>query len=97
MVAAATPPRVPERQVTDRRIVLVHTVPFTDPDQLKQSCTSLAWVRKVLHDLYETGTTPLGDTAGLPARMEQLRDAQLLLDGLVVACLVELGAEGKKT
>jgi hypothetical protein len=83
--------------VTDRRIVLVHTVPFTDPDQLKQSCTSLAWVRKVLHDLYETGTTPLGDTAGLPARMEQLRDAQLLLDGLVLACLVELDADGTKT
>lgn len=83
--------------MTDQRIVLVHTVPFTDPDRLKQSCTSLAWVRKLLHDLYETGTTPLGDTAGLPARMEQLRDAQLLLDGLVVACLVELNAEGKKT
>jgi hypothetical protein len=83
--------------VTDQRIVLVHTVPFTDPDRLKQSCTSVAWVRKMLHDLYETGTTPLGDTAGLPARMEQLRDAQVLLDGLVLACLVELGADGTKT
>ena len=50
--------------MTDDRLVLVHTVPFTDPDQLRKACTAVAWVRKVV-------------------------------DSLVIASLVELGADRK--
>lgn len=82
--------------MTDQRIVLVHTVPFADPDRLKQSCTSVAWVRKLLNDLNTEGVTATWDSTKVPTYMERLRDAQILLDGLVVACLVELDAEGTK-
>lgn len=82
--------------MTDQRVVLVHTVPFTEPDRLRQACTSIAWVRKVVHDLQADGTTTMWQADKVNDRIEQLRDAQTLLDGLVVACLVELGADGKK-
>jgi hypothetical protein len=81
--------------VTDDRLVLVHTVPFTDPDQLRKACTAVAWVRKVVHDLDTEGSSTSWQADRLHDRMEQLRDAQKLLDGLVLACLVELGADRK--
>jgi hypothetical protein len=49
-----------------------------------------------VHDLDAEGTTSSWEADRVPVRMEQLRDAQTLLDGLVVACLVELGADRKK-
>jgi len=82
--------------VTDERLVMVHTVPFTEPDRLRQACTAVAWVRKLVHDLDAEGTTSSWEADRVPVRMNQLRDAQTLLDGLVVACLVELGADRKK-
>jgi len=97
MVAAPSSPRIPERQVTDDRLVLVHSVPFTEPDQLRQACIAVAWVRKLVHDLDSEGTTTGWQADRVHKRMEQLRDAQFLLDGLVHACLVELGADGTKT
>ena len=82
--------------MTDERLVMVHTVPFTEPDRLRQACTAVAWVRKLVHDLDAEGTTSSWEADRVPVRMNQLRDAQTLLDGLVVACLVELGADRKK-
>ena len=82
--------------MTDERLVMVHTVPFTEPDRLRQACTAVAWVRKLVHDLDAEGTTSSWEADRVPVRMDQLRDAQTLLDGLVVACLVELGADRKK-
>jgi hypothetical protein len=81
--------------VTDDRLVLVHTVPFTDPDQLRKASTAVAWVRKLVHDLDTEGTSTSWQADRVHERMEQLMDAQLLLDGLVMACLVELGADRK--
>jgi hypothetical protein len=75
--------------------VLVHTVPFTDPDQLRKASTAVAWVRKLVHDLDTEGTSTSWQADRVHERMEQLMDAQLLLDGLVMACLVELGADRK--
>ena len=81
--------------MTDERLVMVHTVPFTEPDRLRQACTAVAWVRKVVHDLDTEGTSTNWRADRVHDRMEQLMDAQLLLDGLVMACLVELGADRK--
>ena len=81
--------------MTDDRLVLVHTVPFTDPDQLRKASTAVAWVRKLVHDLDAEGTSTSWDADRVPVRMDQLRDAQLLLDSLVSASLVELGADRK--
>ena len=81
--------------MTDDRLVLVHTVPFTDPDQLRKASTAVAWVRKLVHDLDTEGTSTSWQADRVHERMEQLMDAQLLLDGLVMACLVELGADRK--
>ena len=81
--------------MTDERLVMVHTVPFTEPDRLRQACTAVAWVRKLVHDLDTEGTSTTWEADRVPVRMDQLRDAQVLLDGLVTACLVELGADRK--
>ena len=81
--------------MTDERLVLVHTVPVTDPDQLRKACTAVAWVRKLVQDLDTEGTSTNWQADRVHERMEQLMDAQLLLDGLVMACLVELGADRK--
>lgn len=80
--------------MTDTRVVLVHTVPFNDRERLKQACVAVAWTRKLLDDLNTDGRTGALDPDKLPTRMQQLHDAQLLLDGLVIACLAELDAEG---
>ena len=81
--------------MTDERLVMVHTVPFTEPDRLRQACTAVAWVRKLVHDLDTEGTSTSWEADRVSVRMDQLRDAQVLLDGLVTACLVELGADRK--
>ena len=81
--------------MTDDRLVMVHTVPFTEPDRLRQACTAVAWVRKLVHDLDAEGTSTSWDADRVPVRMDQLSDAQLLLDSLVSASLVELGADRK--
>lgn len=80
--------------MTTGRIVLVHSVYTTDTARLKGACTALTWARKVLQDLDTLGTTAEWNQDRMQTRMQQLHDAQQLLDALVNACLLELESNG---